>query len=264
MRDSMIFYRSFYEALTELEPTDKAALYDAIFSYGMNFQEPELKGLQKTIWKLIKPNIDANIKKYKDGNKGGRPPKDETTEEPQNNHNVTTEEPLINHSSTSSKPNVDVDGNVDVNDNEKVNDKLEQFDLFWDLYNKKTDREKCLRKFKTLSEKERTEIFKKVEEYVKSTPDAQFRKNPHTWLNGKCWNDEILINQTVTNNTQQSNLVKWTDPSQIDLKDDDWVNKLPEPPQDRMSPEYRAFCDKWRTRELKQEQWKRRGYYDQI
>lgn len=27
--------------------------------------------------------------------------------------------------------------------------------------------------------------------YVKSTPDKQFRKNPQTWLNGQCWNDEV-------------------------------------------------------------------------
>jgi regulator of replication initiation timing len=77
---------------------------------------------------------------------------------------------------------------------EDKEDIVEQFDLFWDLYGKKVDREKCLKKFKSLNDANIEGIFKKVEEYVLSTPDSQFRKNPLTWLNGKCWNDEIIVN----------------------------------------------------------------------
>ena len=67
-----------------------------------------------------------------------------------------------------------------------------EFMIFWEKYGKKVDREKCIKKWKSLSEKEKDLAINKVEEYVKSQPDKQYRKNPLTWLNGKCWNDEII------------------------------------------------------------------------
>lgn len=60
MRDSIIFYRSFYEAISELEPDVQAKVYTAIFEYSLNFNEVELSGLPKTIFTLIKPQLDAN------------------------------------------------------------------------------------------------------------------------------------------------------------------------------------------------------------
>ena len=67
MRDTMIFYRSFYEAIKELPLDTQGELYNALFSYGLDFIEPELKGISKTVWILIKPQIDANIRKYHNG-----------------------------------------------------------------------------------------------------------------------------------------------------------------------------------------------------
>jgi len=69
--------------------------------------------------------------------------------------------------------------------------KEEQFILFWDLYKKKVDLDKCKGKFLKLTDAEIEKILDVVENYVKSTPDKQYRKNPQTWLNGKCWEDEI-------------------------------------------------------------------------
>ena len=66
-----------------------------------------------------------------------------------------------------------------------------EFSLFWDKYNKKTDSKKCKDKFIKLSDNERTKILSVVDNYVLSTPDIKFRKNPLTWLNGSCWNDVI-------------------------------------------------------------------------
>lgn len=63
------------------------------------------------------------------------------------------------------------------------------FAVFWDKYNKKVDSRKCKDKFLKLKDSERTKILSVVDSYVYSTPDIQFRKNPLTWLNGKCWDD---------------------------------------------------------------------------
>lgn len=68
----------------------------------------------------------------------------------------------------------------------------EEFEAFWDAYGKKVDRSKCERKFKNISKAEREAIMAHVPKYVASTPDEQFRKNPLSYLNGKCWRDEDL------------------------------------------------------------------------
>jgi hypothetical protein len=71
--------------------------------------------------------------------------------------------------------------------------KESQFEEFWNLYNKKVGyKQKCFDKFKKLKEEEIKEIFRTLPEYIKSTPDKKFRKNPETYLNNKSWNDEII------------------------------------------------------------------------
>lgn len=70
MRDSMIFYRSFYESLNGMSSLTKAEVYDAIFIYGLDFQEPTFTDeIARSFFVLIKPQIDANIKRYNNGNK---------------------------------------------------------------------------------------------------------------------------------------------------------------------------------------------------
>jgi len=81
---------------------------------------------------------------------------------------------------------------VDYNKEEEIKEKIESdFVLFWDKYNKKQDSKNCKQKFFKLSDNERSKIFEVLDSYVLSTPDVKFRKNPLTWLNGGCWNDEI-------------------------------------------------------------------------
>ena len=46
-------------------------LLKAICSYSLDFVTPELDGIENMAWTLIKPQLDANIKKYVNGCKGG-------------------------------------------------------------------------------------------------------------------------------------------------------------------------------------------------
>ena len=57
---------------------------------------------------------------------------------------------------------------------------------------KKTDKTKCLSKFEKMSDSDVEDILNSVGKYVQSTPDVKFRKNPLTWLNGRCWEDESV------------------------------------------------------------------------
>jgi len=80
MRDSIVFYRSFYEAIQDLPIEQQAQAYNAIFAYSLDESEPKLTGVVSTVFKLIKPQLDANQKRYTNGNKGGRPKNQTITE----------------------------------------------------------------------------------------------------------------------------------------------------------------------------------------
>ena len=114
-KESFIFYRSFWEALDGLSDNDKLAILEAIIKKGLNDEDMELKGIQKNLFALIKPQLEANNKKYIDGLKGGRPKKTTGFKE---------EKPLVINQKTTGfetkKPNEN--DNVNVNDNETVND----------------------------------------------------------------------------------------------------------------------------------------------
>jgi len=73
MKNSFIFYTSFYEAIKELEDDTQLKLYQAIMEFALNEKEIELTGIAKAIFALIKPQISANNKRYEDGCRGGRP-----------------------------------------------------------------------------------------------------------------------------------------------------------------------------------------------
>lgn len=71
--------------------------------------------------------------------------------------------------------------------------KNDAFSEFWNIYNKKQDKISCESKFLKLPKKDIENILMVVNDYVISTPDVKYRKNPLTWLNRQCWNDEITL-----------------------------------------------------------------------
>ena len=81
----------------------------------------------------------------------------------------------------------------------KENKQSETFEIFWNKYDKKVDRSKAEIAWSKLKESEIEKILESVDKYVLANPDIQYRKNPLTYLNGKCFNDE-LINLKVQNN----------------------------------------------------------------
>ncbi len=64
------------------------------------------------------------------------------------------------------------------------------FKRWWELYDKKTGKDKCMAKWLNMTYDERKTAIERTPIYVAATPDVNFRKNPLTWLNQKCWNDE--------------------------------------------------------------------------
>ena len=83
----------------------------------------------------------------------------------------------------------------------KLKDTDYPFELFWNMYDKKTGKEKCQKKYEKLNEKTRELIFEHVLKYIEAQPNKQYRKNPESYLNQKAWNDEIISNDQTTGQT---------------------------------------------------------------
>lgn len=119
-RDSFIFYRSFFEALQGCPDNTRLAVYEEVMQYALYPDyEPVLSGIEKSLFLLIKPQLDSNIRKRENGKKGaeygqrgGRPSKNK----PQQNPTKTPEKPQQNPTET---PNANA--NVNANANENVN-----------------------------------------------------------------------------------------------------------------------------------------------
>lgn len=131
-RESVLFYRSFYDAAQLMGDDDRLALYDAVMGYCFSGDEGDLSGVVAVAFALIKPQIDANSRKYANGKKGGRPQaktsgfEDEKPDvENEKTSGFEIEKPLVseceNHPSETEKPNVNVNDNVNDNVNVSVN-----------------------------------------------------------------------------------------------------------------------------------------------
>lgn len=166
-RNSFIFYKSFKDGIDNLDSKEQLSLYRAIVEYSLRRIEPNLTGrMERMAWNLIKPQLEANWVKYENGCKGGAPTGNKNASmQNRNNHKQKTVQP------------------------EKID---LRFDEFWDMYDKKVGKLKCEKAWGLLSNEERGTALKNIAAYVKATPDKRYRKDPLTYINGKCWNDEVI------------------------------------------------------------------------
>jgi len=72
-RKSFVFYDSFYQAMSYLNDKEKIQYIDAICNYSLFDITIDMDLKIEAMFALIKPQIDANIKKRENGKKGGRP-----------------------------------------------------------------------------------------------------------------------------------------------------------------------------------------------
>lgn len=116
MTDSFVFYRSFYEAIKNLDFEEQGKAYNAIMSYAFDGDESTADGVARVIFVMAKPQIDANAERRINGRRGGRPKK----EKPMVIENEENKKPMVLQNAEIEKPNVNDNVNVNVNDN--VND----------------------------------------------------------------------------------------------------------------------------------------------
>ena len=196
MRDSFIFYRSFLKSIQHLDPVEQLELFQVIVQYGLDQYEPEMSRYVRAVWESIKPQLDANQRKYENGCKGGKPKynQSETKTEPKPNHPVTTPEPPRN-----------LMYNDNGNDNEKENDNAKEegvmakpkrdssilFDQFWALYPRKTSKQSASKAFAKLKDEDQQKAISNIGRLYSQTP-IQFVPHAATYINQARWEDQVI------------------------------------------------------------------------
>lgn len=168
MRDSLVFYSSFYEAIEVLDDGDQLKAYKAIMNYALNGIEPSSDiGISYAIFLAVKPQIDANNQRYENSTKGGRPTKKpmvskkeenskpmvskkEENEKPMVLENEENSKPMVSKNEQIQKPNVNENVNVNVNDNVNVKEKINKKETFVSIvddYTLNDELKSCLMSF---------------------------------------------------------------------------------------------------------------------
>ena len=108
IRDSMVFYRSFAEGIEDLSEEDQLKAFWNLIHYGLDGKEPEDSGPARAVFRMARPQIDANNVRYQNGTRSGRR---KTELEPNGNQSGTEPEPNPNQTGTKPEPNVYVNEN---------------------------------------------------------------------------------------------------------------------------------------------------------
>jgi hypothetical protein len=181
MRKAFNFFRSYYETASELSDKDRLAFYDALILEQFTGQKTNLKGMAKFAYISQSHSISSQIEGYNQRLK--------------RTDIKTDNEPLLRTALSEADPDAGAEIGAEAQEKEKGEEKVEytiySFTDFWDDYAKKIDTKKCEDKYSKLSEDDRAKIKLNISKYIASTPDIKFRKNPLTYLNGKCWLDEV-------------------------------------------------------------------------
>ena len=129
-RDTFIFYRSFKESMSDLSDADKLIMYEAITDYSLDMKEPEVTGFPKALFSLIRPFLDANTQRWKNGCKGGAPKGNKNN---RFSKSTTEVQPEVNQSTTevqaNKDKNVNKDKNKDINKESTIVSKKDELSL---------------------------------------------------------------------------------------------------------------------------------------
>lgn len=203
-KESFVYYRSFWDAIRTRPDNERLALYDAIFLYAFEGKQSELQGVEYSIFTLIKPQIDANHRKWENGFKGGRPNSnkvglkdvgrfsDEITTGFKNENLMNNEEGVMDNEE-GEKRNEKREMKKKECSNENLNHQWEksskEFEQFWELYPKKVGQMQAEEIFEQLTPEDQSAAINNISRLYSQTP-KQFVPNPSRYLSESRWEDE--------------------------------------------------------------------------
>lgn len=211
MKTSFVYYLDWAEQLLTLPAELRLKIDDAIKRYVLYGEEPTDREVLYSMFGLIRMQIDRDVEKWNGirekrsiaGAKGAKV----------TNQKAAKAANADKRRQKAANPAVNVNDNVNVNVNDNVSTNVDvkptnvgrecifPFEDFWNAYGKKVDRKKCEKKWESLTEEQKELVMNHVPRYVTSASgrELKYRKNPLTYLNGECWNDEIIQDTAKAN-----------------------------------------------------------------
>jgi hypothetical protein len=171
-RKAFNFFRSYYEVANELTDKDRLAFYDALMLEQFTGQKTELKGMAKFAYISQQHSIDAQINGFNQRLKRGD----------------ISLEPL-----SSLPPAVGATPPPKAQEKEEEEEKdIYSFNDFWNIYPSKIAKDRCKKKFDSLTKAEKEIIKATLPNFLAYKPFKEYNHpNPLTYLNQKRWEDVI-------------------------------------------------------------------------
>lgn len=163
-----VFHKSYWDAISNLpDELSRCKVIDAICNYTFNGVDPDLNGIEQSIWILIKPTLDSSTKRYKasveNGKKGGRPRGKKTQKKPNNNLTETQHKTQVKPNQNLNKDkDKDIDKDID-KDTDKDIVLTRLFDIF---QSPEFAKNKIMKEWIVLDEFQKKYALDKAEEYI--------------------------------------------------------------------------------------------------
>lgn len=211
-RDSMVFYRSYYEAGRFLDDKERLDYYDRILNYGIEWVEKKKTDKVEMLFWLVKPNIDSSQKRYDISSKqwhhwkkgkaygklGWRPRTKQPTNPLKGGLDTTPENNPLNVD-----VDKDIDDNIDI-DNKDTTIVVATPESFWN-----SDINEILEKIKMYNnnivdwtQKEQRQYWKMLFDKLKQIDSVKNNNYSAAWLL------EIIL-QIISKNEYHSHKIVW-------------------------------------------------------
>lgn len=217
-RKSFVFNIEWHETLLVYPSHIRYQVYDAIIEYvATGKQLSKLEPMAEMAFSFIKKELDYNLVKYEQvvakrreaGKIGGLSKQANASKSKQNKQmlangskskQTVANQAVYEYDNDNEYYHNNITPPISPSKGESMSEAEKEFERFWVMYDKKTNKVKVKAKFLKLSKADKEKIFATLQAYVDSTPDKTYRKDPLTYLNNQSWNDEII----QRNGTRQS------------------------------------------------------------
>ena len=189
-------WTSFRDVLEPLADDEKGRLFVLMLNYAENGLNPgEIAGNERYSWPSAKQAIDLmkaeNERLRRNGQNGGRPPKNKDPEETNENQ----EKPTKTNENQPEPTKSQKEKKYKEIERKEIIDTL--FDRFWTAYPRKVAKPDARKKFEKLNPDEALletmlaaiEKQKRSDQWIRD--GGQFIPHPSTWLNQRRWEDEV-------------------------------------------------------------------------
>jgi hypothetical protein len=204
--EGFVFYKSFYDAISQIEEIDKKCeVYTAIFEYCFFGIEPNLSGTPNIIWTLMKPQIDNSISNYLNGKKGGAPKGNQNAKK---QPKTTENNPpcIVDQTTQTTNKNNNKNNNTNNNKNTDVGGWEKVIGLFPPTKHQGLVEAAIV--WNNLDQKEKQSVMRHLNPYIKNT-DEKFMKQIGNYFNERMW--ENMKSKPTSNKIKMLdyNFIEW-------------------------------------------------------